>query len=136
MVDLSKKQKVQAILDELDPEDILGILQELKKKKTENSDTDEKFDDPIQTSGKVVKRDSRPNKFLEMKFSKKEKQQLEEDKLLDQLLLKNYEPTPRERDKVELIEVRCSVCGKTDRVSPTLVFNKERYRCNTCYQGK
>lgn len=32
----------------------------------------------------------------------------------------------------QLIEVRCSICGRSEEVAPSLVHNRDRYRCNKC----
>ena len=45
--------------------------------------------------------------------------------------LSRFNPTPR-RDPVDLIKIRCRICGKEEEVSPALVAEADRYKCNRC----
>ena len=127
MASAEKLRKLQILLNELDPEDLDSLLSQIEKKDKE---------DPIKTaSGSKINKTQRPNKFLDMKFSTKEKHQLKEDGEIDKILLKGVELSSRDREPAGLIEVKCSVCNKTERVSAVLVHSVERYRCNTCFQG-
>lgn len=68
----------------------------------------------------------RTNKFLDMPESKMHK----DDTLIDKKL-SQQPPVPRSRD-FEPIKVMCRVCNKTEFVSPSLVENASRYKCNKC----
>jgi hypothetical protein len=127
------KETVREALNNLSDDELVLLLNKLK----EEVNTDEEFEDPIQTArGGKVKANERPNKFLDMKFNRKEKRELEEAKEVDKILLKDHVMTPRERESTTFVQVSCSVCGKQDNVSLALIHNVERYRCNDCYKGK
>jgi transposase-like protein len=54
-----------------------------------------------------------------------------EDVAIDKKLAK-FPPVSRAR-QFEMVEVKCRVCGRTETVSPSLVFEGlERYKCNNC----
>lgn len=54
-----------------------------------------------------------------------------EDAAVDKKLCK-APPVARLRD-FEFIDVKCRVCGKTENVAPSLVFDSpSRYKCNNC----
>lgn len=66
------------------------------------------------------------NKFLSMR----EMHMFKEDVEIDRKL-KVMDPCPRTRS-YSTIGVRCRVCGKNERVNPTLVTEPSRYKCNDC----
>jgi hypothetical protein len=54
-----------------------------------------------------------------------------EDVAIDKKLAK-FPPVSRAR-QFEMVDVKCRVCGRTETVSPSLVFEGlERYKCNNC----
>lgn len=54
-----------------------------------------------------------------------------EDTALDKALCKNP-PVARTRD-FEMLNVTCRICGKTETISPSLLFDSpSRYKCNNC----
>jgi hypothetical protein len=59
-----------------------------------------------------------------------EKNAHKEDTAIDKKLCK-YPPTAR-RKQINLVKVRCRSCGKNEKVSPTLLLDQDRYKCNTC----
>jgi hypothetical protein len=66
------------------------------------------------------------NKFLEMPESNMHKEDIAFDKRVSK-----FPPTPRNRS-FGYLQVKCRVCGKTEKVSPSLVDSMERYKCNKC----
>ena len=48
--------------------------------------------------------------------------------------LNKFPPTQRGRP-FQAVEVRCRVCGKTEKVSGSLAECGERYKCNKCSTG-
>lgn len=84
---------------------------------------------PIKTRGrKRAKADSQnKNKFLQMA----EKDMHKDDISIDKKLCK-FPPVARGRS-FHMIDVRCRVCGRTETISPSLLFEApERYKCNNC----
>ena len=87
------------------------------KKKTSN-----------RTSGSTKKK-SFVNKFDRMAEFNMCKEDVEIDK-------KIRKPPPSERKPpFEYVKVQCRVCGKKEKVAPTLVESIERYKCNKCATG-
>lgn len=68
------------------------------------------------------------------KFSKMaEFNMCKEDVEIDRKIRK---PPPSERKPpFNFIKVQCRVCGKKDKVAPSLVESIERYKCNKCATG-
>jgi len=55
-----------------------------------------------------------------------------EDATIDQQLSK-HPPVARIRENVKPVKVSCRICGKTETVNPSLVFEgASRYKCNRC----
>jgi hypothetical protein len=73
-------------------------------------------------------RPSRHNAFLDMP----EKDMHKEDRAVDKILNK-HPPVARCRD-FEPVKVTCRVCGRSDMVNPSLVYDsrENRYKCNRC----
>jgi DNA-directed RNA polymerase subunit RPC12/RpoP len=46
-----------------------------------------------------------------------------------------YEPTPRTREKVEKVSIKCHACGKSFDADPRFVYG-EYYRCDRCASRK
>lgn len=67
------------------------------------------------------------NKFEKMAEFRMHK----EDAIVDKALCKNP-PVARTRD-FEMVNVTCRVCGKSETISPALLFDSpSRYKCNNC----
>jgi hypothetical protein len=66
------------------------------------------------------------NLFDKMPEKNEHKQDSEIDKKL------SVHPPTQRRDKVNLIKAQCRSCGKSESVSPSLIFDRERYKCNQC----
>jgi hypothetical protein len=92
---------------------------------TENSE--EEFSAPIKTRGSKTRPKQAKNKFTDMPEHNMHK----EDVAIDKKLAK-FPPVSRAR-QFEMVDVKCRVCGRTETVSPSLVFEGlERYKCNNC----
>jgi DNA-directed RNA polymerase subunit RPC12/RpoP len=46
-----------------------------------------------------------------------------------------YEPTPRTREKIEKVSIKCHACGKSFDIDPRFVYG-EYYRCDRCASRK
>lgn len=98
----------------------------------EESDREEKIDKSVKSATKKNNNKKLPkiqqarNKFLDMPESKMHK----EDCSLDKKLMVQP-PVPRER-YFDPVSVTCRVCGKTELLSPNLIDNSSRYKCNKC----
>jgi hypothetical protein len=45
-------------------------------------------------------------------------------------------PQPSARTRAfDLVKVQCRVCGKKEKVAPSLVESNDRYKCNKCSTG-
>lgn len=130
-------------IDQNDFKQLIGLLQKLVENSSSNSQNQsnqEEEDDveedrtavtPIKTNSKKLKpaKNSKGefvNKFLSMKEANMHKNDTEIDKKLSK-----YPPTQRARE-FKLLEVKCRVCGKTEKVPPGLVESTTRYKCNKC----
>lgn len=124
-------------IDENDFKQLIGLLQQLVQK-TSNQDNQEEDDDGediVKSKGRRrVSEDTKSkkkkrkfvNKFLNMKEASMHKEDTEIDKKLSKL-----PPTQRSRS-FEYVKVKCRVCGKEEKVIPSLAEARERYKCNRC----
>lgn len=69
------------------------------------------------------------NNFEKMAEFNMCKEDLEIDKKI-----KKPPPSIRNRE-FDYIKVQCRICGKKEKVAPTLVESIERYKCNKCSTG-
>lgn len=114
-----------------DPEQIKQLISALEKLLPNNSEEEENddFSSKIKTKTTRAKSNKKKNsnKFLGMPEMRMHK----EDSLIDKKLIK-APPTPRTR-KFEPINVQCRVCGKKEKVSPSVIPESiDRYKCNKC----
>jgi hypothetical protein len=78
---------------------------------------------------KTKKTPASKNKFEKMPEFGMCKEDLEFDK-------KIRKPPPSVRNRpFDFITVQCRVCGKQEKVAPSLVESIERYKCNKCATG-
>jgi hypothetical protein len=115
------------------PEQIKSLIQVLQTLlpqatgDTETENTEEEFSAPIKTRGSKTRPKQAKNKFNDMPEHNMHK----EDVAIDKKLAK-FPPVSRAR-QFEMVDVKCRVCGRTETVSPSLVFEGlERYKCNNC----
>jgi hypothetical protein len=114
----------------LDKEDIKSLIAILQKG-LEDDDTNKevsvgKSKPKAKKRITAQKKQARDNKFLSMK----EKDMHKDDVLIDQKL-RTLPPTERSR-QYKPIKVKCVVCGKQETVSPSLMQDRSRYKCNSC----
>jgi hypothetical protein len=116
----NKKEVIQEIIHLLssliEDEPEAEAVEETKQKQKRNTGTRKK---KATTSG-------RENKFETMDIRKMHKDDVKIDRLLSK-----QPPCPRTRTHTT-IDVCCRSCGKRESVSPILVSEKSRYKCNTC----
>lgn len=56
-----------------------------------------------------------------------------EDILIDKKLSQSSSNNKMRRSPCTLIDVKCRVCNKTEKINPSLLFESaSRYKCNTC----
>lgn len=117
----------------LDNDDIKQLIAILQKGLT-NETTDEqpivqgrKNKNNIKTKKTKVSNDNETNKFITLGFDRLHK----DDIAIDKLLNKNP-PTARKRG-AKILDVKCRVCGKTEKISASLLHDSpDRYKCNKC----
>lgn len=117
-------------LDKEDIKQLILILQKGLQDDNEQAETDEDVPNKIKTKKVSTKRNKKSpttNNFIKLGFDKLHKEDIEIDKLLQ-----HNKPTQR-RGSTAIIKVKCRVCGKTDTISPSLLFESpDRYKCNKC----
>jgi hypothetical protein len=119
-------------LDNNDIKQLIAILQ--RGLTNENADEEisvepqpPKNKNNIKTKKSRVTNDNETNKFLSLGFDKLHK----DDNAIDKLLQKNP-PTARNRN-VKILDVKCRVCGKAEKISASLLHESpDRYKCNKC----
>ena len=148
---MDKKEQLQSLLDSLSPEQIEELQSLLQKSSVTSRDTKKKkrrgkrrrkrreaakAREEQQKSSPQQEKAPGDEDFLEgLRLTVEEKKQLEEASKSDKEMGAHE---PRERPvKVNKgdnrIEMRCRVCGKSERVSPGLVPpEKDRFKCNSC----
>jgi hypothetical protein len=110
---------------------LITLLQQMlpttAEENNEEQGSEEEFTAPLRTKGSRRKTKQAKNKFVDMP----ERDMHKDDTIIDQKLAR-FPPVSRARP-FQLVEVRCRVCGKTEKVSPSLVFEGvDRYKCNNC----
>ena len=111
---------------------LISVLQQLLPKGSSSNDTqdteeEEEYSNPaIKTKNSRKRSKQSVNKFLTMT----EKDMHKDDTRIDKILAK-HPPVMRSRE-FEPIQVKCRVCGETETVNPSIVENKNRYKCNKC----
>lgn len=118
----------------LDNDDIKQLIAILQKGLTNESTEEEepvvkppKNKNNIKTKKTRVSNDNETNKFLSLGFDRLHK----DDVAIDKLLKKNP-PTSRKRN-VKILDVKCRVCGKAEKISASLLHESpDRYKCNKC----
>lgn len=121
-------------MDNLTPEQIqqmIVMLQNMLPKNTiDNIDEQTSESSTPISSIKTSRKKPQPssiNKFDSMAEARMHKDDIAIDKKLNK-----YGPTPRTR-KFQFIDVKCRVCGKTDKINPVLLYDSpDRYKCNKC----
>jgi hypothetical protein len=105
-----------------------GMLPQTTEDDKAEEETEEDFTAPLRTKGSRSKNTKQTkNKFVDMP----ERDMHKDDTIIDKKLAR-FPPVSRARP-FELVQVRCRVCGKTEKVSPSLVFEGvDRYKCNNC----
>ena len=149
---MDKKEQLQSLLDSLSPEQIEELQSLLQKSSVTSRDTKKKKRRgkrrrkrreaakarEEQQKLEYQQKEEAPGDedFLEgLRLTVEEKKQLEEASKSDKEMGAHE---PRERPvKVKKgdnkVEMRCRVCGKTEKVSPGLVPpEKDRFKCNAC----
>lgn len=88
------------------------------------------FNSKIKTKGTSRKRSK--GKYVN-KFDKMSEFQLHKEDTKLQEKLSQIPPVARQREEKAQIEVTCRVCGRREKISPSLIFdNVSRYKCNNC----
>lgn len=118
----------------LDNDDIKALIAILQKGLTDD-DVDAEPEKPTTLrkskprTPPVPKKKKSTNKFDKMAEFAMCKEDVEIDK-------KIRKPPPSIRNReFDFVKVQCRVCGKKDKVPPTLVESIERYKCNKCATG-
>lgn len=115
----------------LDKDDIKALIAILQKGLVEE-DVSEPIPEPEfvqkQTSpkSKPKKKQTTKNLFEQMSEYRMHKDDVAIDKKLNK-----FPPSQRSRN-YKPVNVKCRVCGKSEKISPSLVESVERYKCNRC----
>jgi hypothetical protein len=119
----------------LDNDDIKALIAILQKGLVDDDDSEEEqaqkaaVKKKSKTSTPKPKKKKAINKFNNMA----EFGMCKEDVEIDRKIKK---PPPSARNRpFDFIKVQCRVCGKSEKVAPTLVESIERYKCNKCATG-
>jgi len=127
----------------LEKDDILALIAILQKGLEDDNSVPEetvevapKKKNTVATAKKSIKTRNRSKVKMEKNVNKFEKRQEfglhKEDSTIDQQLSK-HPPVARIRENVEQVSVSCRICGRKEKVNPSLIFEgKNRYKCNRC----
>lgn len=119
-----------------DIKQLIAILQRgLSTDDAEESVSDEPSQPVKKTrQNKTAPKASKPKKKYLNKFNNMpEFNMCKEDVEIDKKIRK---PPPSERKPpFNFVKVQCRLCGKKEKVAPTLVESIERYKCNKCATG-
>ena len=123
-------------LDKNDIKALIAILQKGLVDDNEEDNHDEVEETPVKPKSRprIKKKTNNNQKKFNNKFdSMPEINMFKEDVEIDRKLQK-FPPTPRTRKFIP-IKVQCRICGKKEKVPPTLVETTDRYKCNRCSSG-
>jgi len=150
---MDKKEKLEDLLDSLSPEQIEELQSLLQKSSVTSRDTKKKKRrgkrrrkrrEAAKARENQVKKEKEPQKnsssvedfLVGITLTQQEREQLEEASQADK---EGGAHDPREqtsipKKKVDTrIDMRCRICGKTERVSRSLVPPEpNRFKCNEC----
>lgn len=119
----------------LDKDDIKALIAILQKGLTDDDSDDSEDTTPVVQKRPVRNRATKPkkkksiNKFESMAEFTMCKEDIEIDK-------KIRKPPPSARNReFDPVKVQCRVCGKKEKIAPSLVESIERYKCNKCSTG-
>lgn len=117
----------------LDNDDIKQLIAILQRGLSDNDETEEEDEEEVKpspkTRSKTTKKKAKKkstNLFDNMAESGMHKDDVEIDKKLAK-----FPPTQRARN-YKPVSAKCRVCGRSEKVSPSLVESIERYKCNRC----
>lgn len=120
----------------LDNDDIKALIAILQKGLT--NDSDDNDEEEVKPKRKT-QRSSKPRQTKKKSTNKFESMpefgMCKEDVEIDRKIKK---PPPSLRNRpFELVKVQCRVCGKKDKVAPSILESMEieRYKCNKCATG-
>lgn len=118
----------------LDNDDIKALIAILQKGLSNDDDTQSEAVAPRKTRAKSSKPTQTKPKKSTNKFDKMaEFNMCKEDVEIDRKIRK---PPPSARNReFDFVKVQCRVCGKKDKVAPSLIESIERYKCNKCATG-
>lgn len=114
----------------LDQEDIKALIAILQKGLTDDKSDQESKPKTTKPKAKATIKKKKPsNKFEQMAEFGMCKEDIEFDK-------KIKKPPPSVRNRTfDFVRVKCRVCGKTEKVAPSLIESTDRYKCNKCSTG-
>lgn len=119
-----------AILQKGLQDDEPNPTQKSSKVFVEEEEEEVQFNSKIKTRGGSRKKTK--NKYVN-KFDKMSEFTLHKGDNELQAKLSILPPVARQREEKALIEVTCRVCGKKEKISPSLIFDHvSRYKCNNC----
>lgn len=117
----------------LNNDDIKALIAILQKGLSDNNDQDTVK--PLTSKTSKTRTKSAPkkkkttNKFEQMAEFSMCKEDIEFDK-------KIKKPPPSVRNRTfDFVKAKCRVCGKTEKVAPSLIESIDRYKCNKCSTG-
>lgn len=144
---MDKKELLLELLSQFSQEEIKELLSAKQEENTDGVFTINKDKKRRRGKGKRKRgnnnnkenKDSNfVNKFDEMMgtiaLSSDERKELEEASKADQNATVN--PFRGKRAKAKKITIKCTECHKDFEVYPSSVYNKDRWRCNTCISGR
>jgi len=116
-------------MDNMSPEQIkqmISMLQAMLPSEGQAPEEEKPYSNSAIKSRNIDTKNKKKNKFTEMAEFAMHKEDIEFDKKVTKL-----PPVPRTRQFVP-VEVKCRVCGKTEKVNPSILDSIDRYKCNKC----
>jgi len=122
-------------LNDLKPDqikDLISILSKLlpNEEVKPNQTTKKRQNKPKQSNSIKTNKSKAKSDGVNFFDTIKEKDSHKEDSIIDQKL-NRYPPTERNRP-FENITLQCRCCGKKEKISPGLLIEHDRYKCNKC----
>jgi nitrogen regulatory protein PII len=128
------KKEIEELLQQFSQEEIKEALSKAtKNKKRRRGRGKRKNNSKAQT-----KKQNSNNKFDDImstiRLSPDEVQELKEAAKADKMA--NQQQFKGRREQVKKVKITCSLCHKEFNMFPSQIFNKERWRCNSCISGR
>ena len=147
---MDKKEQLESLLASLSPEEMEDLEALLQKSSVTSRNTKKKKrrgkgkrkrreatkakDQPVEREHHMEDSPSTDEFLKDLHLTASEREELEEASRSDREMgAHDQNPRPPKKKTNHQVEMRCRICGKTEKVSPGIVPpERDRFKCNAC----